>query len=255
MGHSHAQHEHVESAGNAALRCGRLRWIALDGVGTLIEPAPPAPVVYAEVARAHGSRRTVDEIAQRFRTVWHRCEQTEVPPASEWGHADRLRTSEAHERQRWRRIVAQVIDDIDDPEAAFDELFAHFANPGSWRCFADVGPALQRLRDAGYRLAVASNFDDRLLHIVAAMPELNAIERTVVSSRVGYRKPSALFFRALLEATGCEADEILVVGDDQRNDIDGATRAGIGAVWLRRGRPPQSDLQLESLSQLPARLC
>ena len=46
-------------------------------------------------------------------------------------------------------------------EACFEELFVHFGQPSSWSCFADVEPALAALSQAGYRLAVSSNFDAR----------------------------------------------------------------------------------------------
>src|SRR5437660_796159 len=68
-----------------------------------------------------------------------------------------LRTSEERELQRWRHIVAAVLDDVSDPEDCFAELHAHFARPGSWRCEPGVAEVLRALRTAGYRVGLASN--------------------------------------------------------------------------------------------------
>ena len=66
-----------------------------------------------------------------------------------------------------------------------------------------------------------------------AGPELApARGRCVVSSLVGWRKPAPQFFAALVEAAGCQSHQVLYVGDDKRNDLDGATAAGLRAVLL-----------------------
>ena len=56
-------------------------------------------------------------------------------------------------------FVMTVLPSERDANRIFEELLAHFADPASWRCYDDVGPALARLTSAGYQLAIASNFD------------------------------------------------------------------------------------------------
>lgn len=229
-------------------------WIAFDAVGTLIRPEPAVGEIYHRVAQRHGSRLTLAEITARFKQAFHDSEVGwAVPTASSpnGGHSPpyELTTSEELERERWLRIVKQVIDDVPDATPCFHELYAHFARPESWRCFADVGPALTRLKSAGYRIAVASNFDHRLHAVCDGMPELRDIECRVISALVGYRKPSRGFFNALLAATRCAPDHILMVGDDHENDILGARRAGMQAVFLDR-RDGQCDEGISSLERL-----
>ena len=50
-----------------------------------------------------------------------------------------------------------------------------------------------------------------------------------------------MFFDALVAACGCPAGEVLMVGDDPVNDVQGAIEAGLQAVWLDRERKPADE--------------
>ena len=228
----------------------RYRCIAFDAVGTLITPVPSAGEVYYQTARRFGSRLAADEIARRFKQAFRDSERDDAAAAAE----AKLMTSEQREHECWRCIVARVIDDIPDTVNCFDQLFSHFAQPDSWRCFDDVSEVLTRLEEEGYSLAVASNFDRRLHAVCDGFPVLQKIEVRVISSEVGVRKPGRGFFAALVAQAGCDAKEVLMVGDDFANDVAGARQAGLGAVLLnRRGLadPDQRNpAEIGSLSEL-----
>ena len=231
----------------AGLR-GRVRWLAFDAVGTLIAPEPPVAQAYWAIGRQFGSQLPVEEVGRRFSRVFRETEQNDCAPDS--GPA-RFTTSEEREEARWREIVARVLDDVSDRETCFRELHAHFARPLAWRCFEDVAPALARLAACGYRLAFASNFDGRLDTVRAGIPELGRIEQCVVSARVGVRKPSPEFYRALCETLREQPAQVLMVGDDWINDIVGAREAGLPAVLLDR----RGGAGLHSLTALADALC
>jgi putative hydrolase of the HAD superfamily len=218
-----------------------VRVVAFDAVGTLIHPEPPATAVYAAVGARFGSRRTVAEIAERFRTAFRREE--------DWDRQHGWRTSEAREHERWRRIVAAVLDDVADAAGCFRELFDHFARPDAWRCGPEVGPVLTALAGHGLHLVIASNYDQRLRTVAAGLPDLGSIERIVISSEVRWRKPAPEFFRALMDGLGCAPAEVLHVGDDPVNDYDGACAAGLRAVVVG----PSSGLRFAPAGDLRAR--
>src|SRR5207237_4389468 len=102
-----------------------------------------------------------------------------------------------------------------------------FALPDAWRCEAGVAEVIDTLRGAGYRVGLASNFDQRLHGLAAALQPLAGVESVVISSEVGWKKPSPRFFARLIEQTGFAPEQVLLVGDDLDNDIAGGRAAGM----------------------------
>jgi len=201
-----------------------IRAVAFDAVGTLIHPSPPVAEVYHAAGMRHGSALGLDEIRRRFRAAFTRQEAIDA--------AVGLATGETREREQWRAIVAEVLDDVGDPVACFTDLYDHFARPDAWACDPDAGELLARLQRDSYALAVASNFDQRLRGVVAGLPPLAPIRHFAISSEIGWRKPAAQFFTALADMLGLPAAEILLVGDDLGNDFEGGRRAGLAVVLL-----------------------
>jgi putative hydrolase of the HAD superfamily len=203
--------------------------IVFDAVGTLIEPHPPVAEVYAEAARQQNVIVDSGEVRARFLRYLRHDEAIESKGA--------LSTDEANERERWRRIVANVLPEVPDPPSAFETLWEHFGRPLAWRCFPDVGEVLEALHTAQFPMGIASNFDARLRRVAAGLPQLaGPIESFVISSEVGYRKPHPRFFEAVCAVLCLPPARILCVGDDLDNDVMGAARAGLLGVWLdRRG--------------------
>lgn len=201
-----------------------IRAIYFDAVGTLIHPQPSAAEVYFDVGRRHGSNLPREAIAQRFRAAFDK--QEELDRRNGW-------TSDEHrEGQRWRSIVAEVLDDVNDPDACFAELYQHFAKPSAWRCDSAVGELLDALRAQGQQLGIASNYDHRLRTVVVGLEPLRSIQHVIISSEVGWRKPASAFFAAVVRQAGVPATGILYVGDDRANDYDAALAAGLQAVLV-----------------------
>jgi putative hydrolase of the HAD superfamily len=219
-------------------------FIAFDAVGTLIYPDPDVASAYAAVARRYGSKLTRSEIAHRFRAVFGEIETRDQ-------NGD-LRTSEAREYARWQEIVRRVLNDVLDHDACFAELYDHFARPGSWRPFPEVPAVLTKLSGAGMRLALASNFDLRLRAISRQIESLRLCQPVLVASEIGYRKPHAEFFQAIIRAAGNRRLGVFYVGDDADNDAAAARSAGLEAILLdRSGSSPST---IASLSELRKRL-
>src|SRR4051812_41464253 len=123
---------------------GGIRAVFFDAVGTLLFPEPSAPVVYAEVAGRHGLVVEPDEILRRFVAAFRAEEE-----------ADRMAgwvTDEERELARWRRIVAETLPGLPNSDAAFRELFEHFAKPSAWRVHPDAATVFRELQNRGLTL-------------------------------------------------------------------------------------------------------
>lgn len=210
--------------------------IFFDAVGTLLHPQPPAPAVYSAVARRLGSRLEEDAIARRFRAAFRRQEQADF--------AAGLRTSEEREFARWRAIVSEVLDDVTDVEACFQELYAHFARPDAWECQPEAAEVLDTLAARGHVLGIASNFDGRLRRLAEQLPALRPVRHLVISSEIGWRKPAGEFFAEMCRQAAAPPGQMLYVGDDPVNDAEGARAAGMQAVLFdpRAAIPPEGGI-------------
>lgn len=198
--------------------------VFFDAVGTLIHPEPPASAVYTAVGHRFGGRLDEATIAARLRAAFRRQEEAD--------YVANLRTDEAREVARWRSIVAEVLDDVPDPEACFQELYAHFAGPDAWRCLPETAEVLARLAERGHVLGIASNFDRRLRGLVENMLELRPARYLIISSEIGWRKPAREFFAEMCRQADSPLEQILYVGDDPVNDYEGATTAGMRCLLL-----------------------
>lgn len=223
-----------------------IRVIAFDAVGTLIYPDPPVRTIYHSIGCRYGSKLSESEVAARFGAAFAKWELLDRHAIDQHG----TRTSEEVERIRWRGIVSEVLHDVTDIDHCFEDLFAHFAEPSAWKCFADVDSTLEQLEAAGYQLAIASNFDHRLHAICDGLAPLRRFQLRVISSIVGHRKPGREFYAAVVAAANCPADQIVMVGDDFENDIVGARDAGLQTVYLQRGLLTD-DYAIATLSELP----
>ena len=174
-------------------------------------------------ARRRGVDLSPDLVRARFWAAYQAEEVADL--AAGWA------TSEAREEARWRRIVADTLPEVGD--GLFAELFGHFARPDAWRVDPDAAALFAELAGRGIVLGMGSNYDARLMSVLAGHRELDPLAgRVVVSAAVGWRKPARTFFAEVERAAGVPAADILFVGDDLDNDYHGATAAGLRAVLL-----------------------
>jgi putative nucleotidyltransferase with HDIG domain len=122
---------------------------------------------------------------------------------------------------------------------------------------------LQRL-NGQYPLILGTNaLDSKRETIRAALDRVGLgqyLTEIYTFQQLGFRKPELGFFRGLERALGCAPHELLMVGDEYRNDMIGAWRAGWKTAWLNAshrmapGLMPVHTLDLAGLSELPEAL-
>jgi HAD superfamily hydrolase (TIGR01662 family) len=129
---------------------------------------------------------------------------------------------------------------------------------GAVDLYPDVRPALAALAEAGFRLGIAGNQPAR------AGPALERlglpVELIGVSATWGVNKPEPGFFARIASELDLEPSVIAYVGDRVDNDVEPAARAGMQAIWIRRGPwawvqsgaavPAQAAAVIDSLGEL-----
>lgn len=208
----------------------RPRALLLDAMGTLITLRQSVGTTYAAVAAEHGVQADPAAIDALFPAVY----QAAPPLAFRLADPDALRVAECG---WWGDRIREVFHGLDgSPEptdALVEALFERFADPALWRVYPDVPQALAAWRRQGLRLAVVSNFDRRLHPLLRSLGLMPWLEQVIVSSEVGAAKPSALPFRRALDALRLQPHQVWHVGD-QAEDVEGASRAGVRCLRLRR---------------------
>jgi len=216
--------------------------VYFDAVGTLIFPRSPVSQTYAQVAAKFGAIPSDELIRHAFREAFARQEKQDF--------RDGWKTDEARERMRWRTIVGDVFPET-NADACFAELWEWFGQPAAWMVQAEAGEMIRELQSRNLVVGIASNFDSRLFGLVEFFPELSPLkDRCVISSSVGRRKPGKEFFTAVAKSAGVSAECILFVGDDLRNDIHGATAAGMKAILFDPEGRADGGPRIRNLSDL-----
>lgn len=209
----------------------------MDAVGTVIKPHPSVADTYQQVGQAHGIDLDQETIGRRFRQAISQYSVHAFQTLH--GADDPLRTDEETEVARWRAIVNFVLSpEPEQQEAVFQQLWNHFGQADCWRLFNDVSPALSRLSEAGFQLGLASNFDHRLRPIVEQhLAEFDL--KLFISSEVGWVKPARQFYERATQTLDCEPNEILLIGDDWKNDVEAPQLFGWQALYLDRSVRPR----------------
>lgn len=206
----------------------RFKAIFFDAAGTLLHAHPSVGHVYAEVIRRHGP--TVDPLAmeQAFRATFTNRRGGNHPLSA--------LANEGYEW--WRALVFDTMKSldvsVDDPDGFFRELYWRFAEVDVWRLFPDAFPALLMARGHGLRVALLSNWDVRLRRLLEGMGIISLFDAVVISTEVGIEKPDARIFELTCKRLGVHPTEALHVGDNAREDVEGARAVGLEAILIER---------------------
>jgi len=214
--------------------------VTFDVGNTLITPWPSVGHVYAEIAARHGCVGATPELLEaRFQAVW----------------PGRLHLAET--RAGWQQVVDEVFDGLADAPPSrtfFGEIYQRFAQADVWRIYDDVLPALDQLSAQGLRLAVISNWDERLRDVLRCLALDARFETIVVSFEVGHAKPHPAIFAEATARLGLPANRILHIGDSAEADLHGARDSGLQALQILRTATEPGPDHLQSLLELRERL-
>ena len=204
--------------------------VCFDVGNTLIYPDPPVPDVVREVLVEAGHLHDVDSIDRLMPLVDQFYEERFRADDTFWTSEDR--TSEV-----WVGMYALLCRELgihEQAEVLARRVYDRFGQSSRWRPWDDVVPCLTRLRAAGVRTAVISNWDGRLEGLLAGMGLGTLLDTVVCSAAVGLHKPDPRIFGLACERLGVAPSECVHVGDHYYSDYVGATAAGMGAVLIDR---------------------
>lgn len=120
-----------------------------------------------------------------------------------------------------------------DIRAYYDETYTCH-----WARMKHAVEILEYCRERGYSMGLVTNgpkhLQDGKIDLLGLRSYFKAI---VISGEAGISKPDPGIYRLALERLGTAAEQTLFIGDHPVNDIWGAGKAGMDAVWLKRNHP------------------
>ncbi len=217
-----------------------LKAVSFDLTYTLLH-APRRDEIYQEILERHGIEAEVNQLARSIPEVWT---ELSCQADARW---DRFATHPGGARAWWFRFLCRLSQHLDQPTPsrfAAAELFDRFSHAEAWEIYPDVVPTLQALRNAGLRLAVVSNWDERLPILLDRLRLTDYFDPIVYSAALGVEKPNPEIFLHCAHLLGVPPSQILHVGDRALEDVEGALAAGMRALRVDR---QARDFDLHSL--------
>ncbi|HEU4683588.1 MAG TPA: HAD-IA family hydrolase [Nitrospira sp.] len=211
----------------------KIRVVFFDAADTLFHVKGSVAEIYLRHAVTYGFQETADSLAA-ITQAFARAFRDAPPPVFAASDPVHLKQSE---RLWWFDIVHNVFYRV-GMFARFDEFFERvfevFADPSSWELYPETQAALANLRKEGLELGIISNFDSRLFTIMRGLGLAPVVDTVTISSLAQAAKPAPRIFQQALEKHAVDPEEAIHVGDSLRDDVEGATKAGLHAVLLDR---------------------
>jgi putative hydrolase of the HAD superfamily len=154
-----------------------------------------------------------------------------------------------------RRIIEGMGGAGDRLDPCAREIYTEWAACQHFELYDDVPGVLRDVSGAGIKIGLISNSHRCLSSFQSHFELQGLISAAISSSEHGFMKPHASIFNAALQLVDVRPSEAVMVGDNLRQDVEGAVRVGMRAVLLRRGHEghPAVDVPvIRSLVELPA---
>lgn len=214
------------------------RAVLLDAHGTLLELEPPAPLLRRVLADRHGIAVSAAE-AQRALSAEIAYYRAHMHEGKDAGSVATLRGRCAEELRRALMPAAPAVARLSP-----DEVTGVLLGSLVFRPFPDVRPALRRIRAAGARAVVVSNWDSSLEELLVELGLRAELDAVVSSGAFGPAKPDPAIFAEALRCAGAGPEQAVHVGDSLEEDVLGARAAGIEPVLLVRAPLDEASDQL-----------
>lgn len=125
-----------------------------------------------------------------------------------------------------------------------------------WEPFSYVHDTLSKLQADGYQLGLISNWDQSARELLEHFKLSSYFQTIVVSSEIGYEKPSREIFEKAFKLAGASVQESLYVGDNYYDDVVGSHKVQLDAALINRfGQLGIEELShpwtIQSVKELP----
>lgn len=128
----------------------------------------------------------------------------------------------------------------------YSEPIARYCYDRARASCAEARPVIEQLSKK-YPLMLVSNFYGNVETVIRDMGLREFFNGVIESAVVGVRKPNPTIFKLGVVALDLNPEEVLVVGDSFRKDIEPSLSLGCQVAWLKgKGWTAEEDAQMHS---------
>lgn len=137
------------------------------------------------------------------------------------------------------------------------EGIAQYCYNSARECVEEARPVLEAL-SAKYPMMLVSNFYGNVDSVLRDFDLRKYFKGVIESAVVGVRKPNPTLFRLGVDALEMPAENVVVIGDSLRKDIEPAESLGCKVLWIKgKGWTADEDAQthpctIKSILEVPA---
>ncbi len=113
--------------------------------------------------------------------------------------------------------------------------------------FKYVMPLMKQLKHRKIEIGILTDLTAHIQHRkIKKLCITEYIDAIVTSEEVGAEKPSSIAFSRIIQKLHCNPEEILMIGDSQKKDIDGAVNVGMrGMLFLESYKDTMDERVME----------
>jgi putative hydrolase of the HAD superfamily len=204
--------------------------IFFDAVGTLFTLRAPVGEIYLDRARRYGFNRLDVNLGSRITESFRQAFRAQGPLAFPGAAREQI---PALEFGWWKRVVRDTFapyGGVEREDELFPELFDLFRTDQAWQLEPDAVGLLAELRQRGRRLGMITNYDSRVRDVLVSLGIARFFDDVIVSSEAREAKPGKEIFLEGCSRLRTDPRMALHIGDDPREDYEGAKAAGLNAI-------------------------
>jgi putative hydrolase of the HAD superfamily len=205
--------------------------VFFDVGNTLLYPYPSVSRVVEEILHDAGHTRDLVAIDDLMPLVDEFYEDRYRADDTFW-------TSDDAATDVWIGMYSLLCRRLDIPEddaiILARAVYEAFGEPDRWRAYDDVAPAFGRLRAAGVKIGIISNWDSRLARIFDGLGLTPLVDTVLSSAVVKLHKPDPRIFELACKRIGVRPQACAHVGDHYYSDVLGARAVGMTPVLIDR---------------------
>lgn len=202
--------------------------LSLDARDTLIKMRESPSEVYSRLSKKYGLHIKSDHIMSNFLKNYKRM--SAANPC--------FGCNDTGSKSWWTEVAASTLLNCSpdsDPivvHQVAEALYDYYSTAGPWQLVEeDIKQTLQKIRLKGIHLVVTSNFDSRLKSLLTQFDLSDLFTMIVLSGEIGFEKPDPRIFQPIMNHFDLGIpSEILHIGDNLKNDFQGAKTFGCKAL-------------------------